>query len=234
LKSLHFSIVIIAAIAGTLPVSAEEHPPERSIEVTGIGLVTQSPDLAKITFAVETQDVTAEGANRANAEKTDRVIRALKNLGISSEDLRTQNYSVSPRFRDRSRNERDLKPLGFVVSNALTITIRKLSDLGSAIDRAVEAGATRVNHIRFELSDPEGAREVALKRAMKHARAEALVLLSETPHQLGKVLRIRTQGGHFTPKAERVMISKLRMDTPIEPGTLDIRAQVTVSFEILD
>lgn len=234
MKSLHLTIGIIVAMAGTLPLSAEERPPERSIEVTGMGLVTQSPDLAKITFAVETQDVSAEGANRANAEKTDRVIRVLKNLGLSSEDLRTQNYTVSPRYRDRSRNERDLTPLGFVVSNAVSVTIRKLSDLGSTIDKAVAAGATRVNHIRFELSDPEGAREVALKLAMKHARSEALVLLSETTHQLGKVLRIRTQGGHFAPKAERAMMSTLRVDTPIEPGTLDTRAQVTVAFEILD
>ncbi len=231
---LILALVLILTIAPPHPLSAEERDPIRSIEVTGMGLVTQSPDVVKITFVVETQDASAQGANRTNAEKTDRLIRELKRLGISSEDLKTLNYSVSPRYRDPSRKERDLTPLGFVVSNAVEVTIRRMSEIGPTIDKAVAAGATRVNHMRFEISDPAGARAEALKLAMKHAKAEAMTLLNETPHQLGHVLRIRTQGGFFAPKAERAMMSSLRRDTPIEPGTLDTRAQVTVSFEILN
>ena len=100
LKSINLTIVIIVAITGILPLTAEEGHLARTIEVTGMGLVTQSPDLAKITLVVETQDASAEGANRANAAKTDRVIRALKKLGVSSEDLQTSlNSTLIRRFQ---------------------------------------------------------------------------------------------------------------------------------------
>ena len=141
----------------------------------------------------------------------------------------------SPRYRDRSRDDRDLKPIGYIVNNTVRVTVRKLSDVGSLIDKAVSAGATRVNRIRFELSDPAAARIQALKLAMKQAEHEARTLLSETPdNRLGKVLNIRTRGGHYAPKMERAVMSVARADTPIEGGTLGTRAEVTVSFEIVE
>ena len=114
------------------------------------------------------------------------------------------------------------------------MTVRKLPDIGRLIDRAVSAGATRVNNIRFELSDPSAARAQALKLAMDQAKNEASILLSTTSHKLGRVLSIRTRGAHHAPIMERAMMSMTRADTPIEGGTLGTRAEVTVSFEITD
>jgi uncharacterized protein YggE len=235
MKSLHLTLVAVVAIVCALPLDAEESDRVRSIEVTGAAVVTQSPDQAEISFAVETQNESAIEANRVNADQTNRLIRALKKQGILGKDLQTSNYSISPRYRDRSRDDRDLKPIGYIVNNTVRVTVRKLSDVGSLIDKAVSAGATRVNRIRFELSDPAAARIQALKLAMKQAEHEARTLLSETPdNRLGKVLNIRTRGGHYAPKMERAVMSMARADTPIEGGTLGTRAEVTVSFEIVE
>ena len=233
MKSLHLALTLIVAIAFTVPAFADDDDP-RFVEVTGVGIVTQSPDIANVAFSVETQDKAAKKANRTNASQTSRLIKSLKAAGIAPNDIKTQHYSVSPRYKDRSRGDRDLVPIGFVVNNTVTVTVRKLRDLGSLIDKAGAPGATRVNPIRFELSDPTDARQEALRRAMKHARSEALTLLEGLPSSLGPVLHIKTQGGHYAPKSERGLMASARMDTPIEPGTLDTRAQVVVAFQILD
>lgn len=232
-RNLTTTAVLLLALC-TSQTSATEDLSKRSIEVTGVGLVTQSPDIARVSFAVETQGQNAEKANKQNAERTRKVTKALKKLGIALEDLQTRDYSVSPRYRDRTRRDEDLVPIGFVVSNRVSVVIRKLADVGRTIDGAVKAGATRVSSIRFELEDPSEARGKALGLAMQSARAEAVMLLSETSHKLGRILQIRTHGGHHAPRMERAMMSAAKMDTPIEPGTLDTRAQVSVVFEITD
>lgn len=234
MQPIKMGIVAAVIVLTAVGVRAEEIEGARFVEVTGVGLVTQSPDIAHVTFAVETQEPSAEAANRKNAEKIDRLLRDLRRHGIAGDDLRTQHYTVSPRYRDRSRGERDLEPIGYVVSNALEVTIRKLDRVGPTIDRAIAAGATRVNHIRFELENDAAARKRALELAVAHAKAEAEILLALSGQRLGKPLRIRTSGGHFGAKMERSLMSATAMDTAIEPGTLETRAHVTIAYEILD
>lgn len=231
MKSRHLALTLSIILALTLPIAAEEDPDIRSIEVTGLGIVTQTPDVAKVVFVVETHHKEAKDASRSNAALTSKVIKSLSKL--PSDDVKTTNYRVSPRYKDRSRGDRDLQPIGFVVTNTIEVTLRDLKSVGSIIDKTVAAGATRVDQIRFELSDPGAARKRALTLAMEHAREEAQTLMDASSNKLGRVLRARTGGGHYAPRAERAMMSMGKMDTPIAPGTLDTRAQVTVTFEIL-
>jgi uncharacterized protein YggE len=227
-------LVSLATVLCAVPLSADDDAPDRFIEVTGIGVVTQSPDQAEVSFAVESQAETARQANRSNAERTRQLIKAIKSRGIDANDLRTSEYSVNPRYADRRRDDRDLKPIGYVVNNTVRVTVRKLEDVGGLIDAAVSSGASRVNNIRFELSSPEKARNRALELAMAQTKLEADLILSQTPHKVGRVMTIRTRGGHSAPKIERAVMSMARMDTPIEAGTLNTRAEVVVTYEITD
>lgn len=51
-------------------------------------------DKATVILGVQTEDKSASEAVRLNAEAMNRVISALKSLGISEENMKTVSYSV--------------------------------------------------------------------------------------------------------------------------------------------
>lgn len=226
---------IILLLAFTYAAAAHADVDDRRfVEVTGVGIVTQSPDLAHISFGMETQDQVAEHAAKQNKTQMSKLITTLKRLGIQSEDIQTQHYNVSPRYPDRRRETENLEPIGYVVANTVRVTVRQLDRVGQTIDKAISAGASRVQHVTFDLSDPTHLRKQALKLAVENARSEAEALLDSTGGKLGPALRIQTQGGHHVAKSERMMMGAARLDTPVEPGLLETRAHVVIAFEILE
>lgn len=233
MKLIQTTLAICVALGLATDVLAEDHD-IRFVEVTGIGLVTQTPDQALVSFSVESQSEAVEAAAKKNALQANLLIDSLHKEGIERTDIQTRYYNVSPRYSDRRNREGDLKPIGYVVNNTVEVRVRDLDKLGGLIDKVVASGATRVQNVRFELSDPTSAREQALKLAMENARAEAEALVAMASAKLGKVLSIETEGGHHAPRMERAVMSAAKMDTPVEPGTLETRARVVVSFQILD
>ena len=231
MKPIHIFLATVVVASFVLPVTAEGGD-TRSVEVTGIGVVSQRPDVAKVAFSVETQGKDVEKATKFNASRTARLIDGIKKLGLDTLDIQTRHYRVTPRYPDRQRSDRDLQPMGYTVHNTINVTIHDLRKVGALMDRATASGADRVNHIRFEHSDPTQARSQALERAVENARAEASILVGKAGAMLGPVLQMRTGGPHYAPKVERMMASAARADTPIEPGLLETRAQVTIRFRI--
>lgn len=62
-------------------------PPSISVEAEG--KVTATPDLATLTIEVETQAATAIAAAQENARQADRVLKALKQVLVAEDKVRT-------------------------------------------------------------------------------------------------------------------------------------------------
>ena len=229
----HATLVVIYLAVSFLPVLADEGEPRR-IEVTGTGMVSRDPDQARISFAVETQAKTAKEAAELNAERTTQLIAAIRNQGIKKSDIRTLHYRLSPRYRTDDRGRQTLDPIGFVANNTVEVIEKRLDTIGSLIDAAIDAGANRIGGIVFELSDPQAARREALSAAVTVARLDAVVIARASGLKLGRILEIMSQGGSPAPRAERTLMAVRHSETPIEAGSLQVSARVTVRFEIAD
>jgi uncharacterized protein YggE len=196
------------------------------ITVTGTGTITSAPDEATFTIGVQTQGSTAREALDANSGQMRRVIQAVRSAGVSKDDIQTQDVSVSANYSEENRID------GYSASNSVLVTLRDLSRAGKVLDAASNAGANQVYGPSLSRSDRDAVEKKALGDAVDDARTKAEALAKAAGVSLGRVTAI-TEG--FSGGPEPYYASDLRLaktDAPIEPGTQDIQASVTVTFAI--
>ena len=221
-------LVLVAAVAAaTLPGSASSAAAEAvdgGITVVGTAAVTSVPDRAELSFGVESQGQTARAALAANAVEMRKVIAAVKAAGGT--DVRTQSVSLSPRYNETNEVQ------AFVATNSVSATIKNVARAGALIDAAVTAGANQVYGPSLSSGDQTEQYRQALKSAVANARANAQVLAAAANLSLGRVTAIAESSSGPQPLAEAANKSAALDATPVEPGTQQTTASVTVTFSV--
>jgi uncharacterized protein YggE len=113
--------------------------------------------------------------------------------------------------------------------------VRDLDKAGDVVDAATAKGATDVQGISFEFNDPVKAQNDARAAAVAAARTSAQAMASAANVTLGAVVSI-TDATPPTPIFYGYGATKgaaaVDTATPIQPGTQDLSASVTVVFSI--
>lgn len=222
-----FLLLALAAIAGVgrpeTAGGASETPPA-GITVTGVGHAQAVPDEAEFSLGITTKGESARAALTANSARMHELIAALKNAGVASKDVKTQDVSVGPSYEERG---------GYVARNSVSVHIRDLKQAGTVLDAASRAGANEVYGPNLSRSDRDAVEAKALADAMANARSRANALAKAAGKPLGDVTAIVENGGP-EPGPIYAMAERATADqkAPIEPGTDDITAVVTVTFAI--
>ena len=161
-------------MAASLPLAAQEAPPDPFLAVTGIAEARIPTDLARIEFMVETQAATAREATAQNADRMQRVIRAVRKAGRETVTVETGGYNLSPVYSRASRDQPDIPTIeAYRAANYVRVWANELARVGALIDAAIGAGSNRIASLRFEARDPEPARLEALRGAVAKAQVEA-------------------------------------------------------------
>jgi uncharacterized protein YggE len=211
-----------APIAGT-------EPPPHTVTVSGNGKVTVVPDVARVYLGVSLTKPTVKAARDAAAASMTSIISAIKALGVADADLQTAGLSLSARYADGSST----RIVGYSISEQLQVTVRDLDKAGDVVDAATAKGATDVNGISFELADPAKALDTARAAAVTAARTSAQAMASAAHVTLGAVVSI-SDASVPTPIYYGTAAAAPAADlkTPVQPGTQDVSAVVTVVFEL--
>jgi len=205
----------------------------RIIRAVGDAKVSGKPDQVQVDFAVLTQSATAQAAAAQNATQTTAVLTALKQLLGANADIKTLNYSLSPVY-NYPRDGGVPTLTGFTASNTVEATVGDLSLPGSVIDTAIQAGANRVDGLRFSLKDDQPLRAQALRSASLVARAHADAIALGLGVRLGAV-SAAAEGYSVSVgvnDSARFGAAPAAAPTPIQPGSVDITATVTLEIEI--
>ncbi len=195
---------------------------EDSITVSGNGSVAAVPTTATFTFGVDIRAATAKAALAANAREMRQVIAAVKAAG--GRQVGTQSVSLSQVLGQNN------EPSGFAASNVVTATV-DLDRAGAVIDAAVEAGANRVDGPALSIADQGKLYRQALQAAVAEARLSAETLAAAAGRSLGKVTSVVESSG-ITPAPMFAKAVASEAGTPIEPGTQQTTASVTVTFAL--
>ncbi len=230
-------LVLALLMAAPIPVSAQQLPvveQPRTLTISATASVDRAPDQAVLMLAVESEGATARVAAAANATKMDRLITALKGLGIPAAMIRTVSYELQPQYAQD--NNREPRIASYRAVNQVQVVLEPIDRVGPTIDTALGAGANRVSNLTFGLKDMATARLDALQRAVEKAKREAEVIARAAGQTLGVPLSINVDG--YAPPPPRPM-AMYRMDaaqasapTPIEGGNLEIGASVTIVYKI--
>ncbi|MBO3840569.1 MAG: SIMPL domain-containing protein [Candidatus Brockarchaeota archaeon] len=84
-----------------------------------------------------------------NASKMSSVIKSIRALEITENQIETFTYRLSPEFP----KEGAPRVVGYVCSNTIKILINDLNAMGKLIDSAVATGANQVFSIDFTVSE---------------------------------------------------------------------------------
>jgi uncharacterized protein YggE len=218
-------LLAVAAFAGVgRPETAggASDPPPAGITVTGVGHAETAPDEAEFSLGITTKGETARAALTANSASMHELIAALKDAGVASKDVKTQDVSVGPSYEERG---------GYVARNSVSVRIRDLERAGAVLDAASRAGANDVYGPNLSRSNRDALEAKALADAMANARNRAKALADAAGKPLGEVTAIVENGG-AEPGPIYAMAERAAADAkaPIEPGTEEITATVTVTF----
>jgi uncharacterized protein YggE len=200
-----------------------------SLTVSGSGKVTVVPDVARVYLGVTLTKPTVKEARDAAAKTMTDVLAAIKGLGIADADIQTTGLSLSARYANGSST----KIVGYIISEQVQVTVRNLDKAGEVVDAATAKGATDVNGISFELADPAKALDDARGAAVTAARTSALAMASAAHVTLGAVISISdasAPGPIYYGAASAAPMADVK--TPVQPGTQDVSAVVTVVFEL--
>jgi uncharacterized protein YggE len=203
--------------AGTLP----------GITVVGTGSAHAVPDVSDWSFGVQSDADTASAALKEASAATQRILDALRGAGISKEDLRTEQVSLYPQMSSDGR-----AVVGYSASSSVQATVHRISEAGSILDAAVAAGANQVSGPMLRVSDSRAQYRDAAAVALEDARARAQALAAEAGVTLGAPIAIIDSGGGGTPIPVYDRLASDAAEMPIEPGTQEISASLTVTFAI--
>ena len=219
------AVLAIAALAGIgRPEAAhgDVGTPD-TVSTLGHGVITIAPDEATVTAGVHTQAASASAALAENAKLMNAAIAALKAAG--GRDLQTQQVSLYP----QSDQQGAVK--GYTADNSVSAKA-KIADAGALIDAAVGAGANTVSGPMLSVSDRDARYREALGKAVADARLKAEALAKTAGFGVGPVSVVTEQGSSGPTPVFAASGAATKDATPIEPGTQDITADVSVTFRI--
>jgi uncharacterized protein YggE len=220
--------VVALAGVGRPETAGGADKPVGGITVIGVGTVTSVPNEAQFSLGVQTSATTAREALEGNAEQMERVLQALRSVGVSKKDVQTQDVSVSANYVDEGRID------GYTARNTVSVKIHDLDKAGRVLDAASNAGANEVYGPMLSRSNQDKLQAEALRDAVADARRKAATLADAAGVRLGSVTAISEGfgGGPEPYYAEGGARLALDAAAPIEPGTQDVQASVTVTFAI--
>ena len=193
-----------------------------SITVTGNGAVASVPTTAVLALGVDVRAATATAALAADADAMRKVIAAVEAAG--GRQVQTQSVSLSQAFGQNG------EPTGYEASNTVAATV-EVERAGAVIDAAVAADANQVSGPTLSAADQAKLYRQALEAAMTDARLSAETLAAAAGRTLGRVTSV-VEGGGVTPLPVAAHAAASDLGTPIQAGTQQTTANVTVTFAL--
>jgi uncharacterized protein YggE len=202
--------------------------PAATVEVSATGVASADPDRAHLTVAVVATAEEASTAQARVAADATAMRDALRDAGVSDEQVRTVSYSLTPDYRDDDREA----PRSRAV-HRFRVTVTPLDRAGDVVDLVVANGADRVERVGFGLS-PAAERDLraaALADAMANARSQADAVAAAGGLSIRGVSAVSTGLRYGGPAYADVAGREGGATTTFDPGSVDVSATVGVTYD---
>ncbi|NIS79368.1 MAG: DUF541 domain-containing protein [Anaerolineales bacterium] len=237
-----FLLILAVLIAGCGSDGGSGLKEERStLSVTGYGQASGAPDLAEVQLGVSVIDPDIGQSIREANAAIERVTEAVVARGVSSDDVRTVNYSIWTEYIHDPQTGMPTGETKYHVEISIFVTVRDVLIMGDLINASLGAGATNIHNINFSIDDVSFLETEARGKAIADARDRAEKLASGLGMKLGKVLSVgEGSAGALAPTYSYGLKGDLGgggvgagQPSIISPGQTTIGVQVTVIYELL-
>lgn len=224
----------VLALGGctTKLVTSDAATPLNTVTASGTGEASEAPDEAEMSFGITTRSEKADDALDQASNAADKIIAAVKKAGVEGEDVQTQNVSVYPEYREQTEGKAPVIS-DYTASISVRAKIRDIEKVGDVIAAASGAGANQISGPAFTLSDQSPTRDVAIEKAIEDAKHRGEVMAKAAGKSLGAIISVSEAGVSAIPYYSRDSLAgDAAQAVAIEPGQLDVTANVTVVFEL--
>ena len=232
-RALLVATVVIAMLWLIVP-CAQARDDDSLITTQGSATLFFEPDQVRLTLGVETRAQTAAEAMKKNADAMQKVVAAVKKKLTEKDNISTSGIRLSPVYNWDQKQKKQIFQ-GFTAVNQVRVTSGETENVGALLDVSVGAGVNNIDGPHWSLRDNAKALSKAQVGAFKNARSQALALADAASRELGEVESISTIGTTTLPRPSFNM-PQLRMaasdQTPVLPGRIEVRADVTCVFEL--
>jgi uncharacterized protein YggE len=219
-------VVHLAAASPTPAVSARA-----TVQVSGSGEVSGTPDTLRIQLAVSTNASSATAALARNNADMAELQATLEHAGVAARDLATSDLELSPDYDSSGTIT------GYRSDDALVATLTNLHDAGTVIDAAAGAvgNDVQIEGLTFSLSNTSGLRQAARAEAMSDAHRAAAALAQASGAELGPVEKITDDEQVSLPPSPSSEIASgtgRAASVPVQAGSEQVNDQVTVVYAL--
>jgi uncharacterized protein YggE len=232
------ALVVITRYVSPIPLSVTQTTTQKesAFAASGKSIVTTIPDKAEVTLGISRKEADIKQAQSKSNEIINTINAKLGEIGISKDDIKTQNYSIYPNYDYQSPTQR---LVGYSVDISLTVSLKDFAKLNQVIDLATAAGANQVSGIQFTISDEleRKVKQQARIEAINDARKNAEDLANLSGVKLGKVINVVE--GSNSPQPPIAFMDKAMggggggSPTNVQPGSTTYTYTVTLSYETL-
>jgi len=211
--------------------------PPPSIQVSAEAVVTAKPDQAQMEIGVVTQGNNAQSTAQDNSQRVESTMAAIRKVLGDAGEIKTIGYSVHPNYRYLKEGGTPTI-IGYTVSNVIRVTTSDLTVVGRLVDAATSSGANTIQQLQFTLRDEQAAQMQALREASTKAKAKAQAIAAALGLKIVRVLHADEQGAVVRSLPERMLsmnagvAGSIATPTPVETGSIEVRATVTLTVEV--
>jgi len=214
------------------------------IWVTGQGIIEIPADVAQVSIGVESRETTVSAARQKAADAMESVLDAIKDNGVSEDDIVTTNFNIYPQtiwveVSDSLGRHSEPRITGYTVSNIVQVTVRDIDNLSPVVDTAASAGGDliRINSIQFTVDDSSAYGEVIRQHAAADALAKADVYARAMGVTLGPLVYLTEISSsvpmaYGAPRAEMAAMDGAFKSTPISSGDVNLSVTIQAVFAI--
>lgn len=236
--------LLAAALAGCAATGARAHdenaadmPP--TLTVRGEAELDKPADRLLLRVSVVSESEVAGEALTDNNSRMHAVVSAVTKTGLTDKEYQTGRFQLQPVYSRRPARlaDPDWRPqiISYRVTNTLAIKTQRLELAGDLIQAANDAGANAIDSIAFDLADPRKHRAEAISAATANALADAGALAEAAGVRLVRIRTLTLDESGPRPiylQRGRTTAMEAAAAPPIAPGTVTVRAAVTVVYLI--
>lgn len=242
--NLRYIFVFAVVLFCCFSVSAQNIDQMPTITVTGTAEVRVVPDEAIFNLVVSKLNKDLQLAQKQNDDTVAQIIALSKAAGIPAQNVKTDFYEYEEKYTWVGKDERQRLFLGYEVKKEVKIRLSDMSKFEGFFRDLIKTGVSSVEDVDLQTTQIRKFKDQARAMAIKAAREKAAALAGEIGQTIGKAVWIRE--GSFTSipntsnytnavsnrsAGETFSASySTEENSTFSPGTISVKAEVTVSF----
>jgi hypothetical protein len=149
--------------------------------------------------------------------------------------MQTSNFSVQPLYEQNPAGVPQTEPakiIGYQVFNQVTVIVRDLGKLGTALDAFVTSGVNEMYGVNFGIANPDPLTDEARDDAVKDAARKAALMAKSAGVKLGRIMSISESSSAPPQPMYRARAAMAAEAVPVAAGEQVLSADATLVYEI--